>query len=100
MLSSPAHHPPLLAWQRVFIVTKQVMVFSRASTGSDAPAPLQKAQREKGLTKCISQGTLSAASDQKKKRKKRARTKSLLPHTTENSRDGVKCDWVLVLSLY
>ena len=71
------------------------MVFScRAQI---TPASLQKAQLENGLAK--SQGTVSAASGPKKK--KRSTAKSLLVHIAENEnfRDNFRYGWILVFSI-
>lgn len=61
------------------------------------PSSLQKAQLENGLAK--SQGTVSAASGPKKKKKSTA--KSLLVHIVENenSRDNFRYGWILVFNI-
>ena len=73
----------------------EVMVFSCRT--QIMPSSLQKAQLENGLAK--SQGTVSAASGPKKKKKSTA--KSLLVHIVENknSRDNFRYGRILVFSI-
>lgn len=86
------------AWQWALILTKwDDRLLWDLLQGWDRPCSTPKSTVRKQIGQ--DQGTLSAANDPKKKKKKGYRKKSVLDHIIENSRDSFRYGWILVFSI-